>query len=42
MHQVNANIEQMDSEFKGFQRKYGADKSFHDWLVYEEGEKRKR
>lgn len=40
--QVDANIEQMDREFKEFQRRYGSDKSFHDWIAYEEEEKRKK
>ncbi|WP_025401164.1 hypothetical protein [Borrelia crocidurae] len=38
--QVDANIEAMDREFKEFQRKYGADKSFEDWIEYEEKERR--
>ncbi|AHH05743.1 hypothetical protein CNO14_05050 (plasmid) [Borrelia miyamotoi] len=42
IEQVDANIEQMDREFKEFQRRYGADKSFHDWMVYEEEEKIKK
>ncbi|QFP42484.1 hypothetical protein F9Y90_05110 (plasmid) [Borrelia miyamotoi] len=42
MEQVDANMEQMDREFKEFQRRYGTDKSFHDWMEYEEEEKRKQ
>ncbi|QTL84381.1 hypothetical protein bmLB2001_001029 (plasmid) [Borrelia miyamotoi] len=42
IEQVDANIEQMDREFKEFQRRYGADKSFDDWMAYEEEDKRKK
>ncbi|ATQ15474.1 hypothetical protein CNO14_05595 (plasmid) [Borrelia miyamotoi] len=40
--QVDANIEQMDREFKEFQRRYGLDKSFDDWMAYEEEERRNK
>ncbi|AFI30783.1 hypothetical protein [Borrelia crocidurae] len=38
--QVDANIEAMDREFKEFQRRYGSDKSFEDWIEYEEKKRR--
>ncbi|ATQ17945.1 hypothetical protein CNO13_08055 (plasmid) [Borrelia miyamotoi] len=38
--QVDANMEQMDRDFKEFKRRYGEDKSFDDWMAYEEKEKR--
>ncbi|AHH07490.1 Hypothetical protein BCD_1424 (plasmid) [Borrelia crocidurae DOU] len=40
IEQVDANIEKMDREFKEFQRRYGADKSFEDWIEYEEKEQK--
>ncbi|WAZ72894.1 hypothetical protein O5404_07730 (plasmid) [Borrelia miyamotoi] len=42
IEQVDANIEQMDREFKEFQRRYGEDKSFDDWMAYEEEKKKKK
>ncbi|WP_024654307.1 hypothetical protein [Borrelia hispanica] len=38
--QVDANIDKMDREFKEFQRRYGFDKSFEDWMEHEEKEQR--
>ncbi|ETZ17507.1 hypothetical protein BDCR2A_01574 [Borrelia duttonii CR2A] len=40
IEQVDANIEKMDREFKEFQRRYGSDKSFEDWIEYEEKEQK--
>ncbi|WP_235048060.1 hypothetical protein [Borrelia hispanica] len=40
IEQVEANIGKMYREFIEFQRRYGSDKSFEDWIEYEEKEQR--
>lgn len=38
--QVDASVDRLDHDFKEFKKRYGEDRSFDDWMEYEDKQKR--